>query len=434
MWGYLKTRCLKRGFATTVLTITVVMSGLLGPSAAVAQRVIVGEQHTMTFAEPPNELVLESGEKLGPITVVYRTAGQLDPDGRNAILVLAGRGGAANCGGLTGPGKPFDTDKYFVVCPDGLAGGTADDQPGTGTTGPHSINPRTGKRYAMSFPVFLIRDMVRVNMELLKRLGVKHLLVVSGVSLGGEQSWEWLVTYPDFMDGVIPMVGRPRSSPWHMSRHVLQRAFIMSDPDWQGGNYYGTGRFPARGMALSAALSAISYNNSPDWHPDNFDEVDPTNSATSGYRGLLNMFKFEKFVMQRFLDANNAKPPTGLDANCALYQDWAGSRVNIAYGRAPATMNPTAQLHEAFKLAKADVLAMPSRTDASMLPRFAQEAVDILHSLNKRASIHVIDSEEGHGGARDLYQTIPPITKFIEGLPGAKGQSKTSTRGASGGT
>lgn len=267
------------------------------PTAALDQ---VVKPQTFTFGAPPNELVLESGAKLGPITVVYETYGTLDPDGRNAMLVLPGRGGTAHGAGrhtpdgtndgwwdgLIGPGKPFDTDKYFVVCPSGLAGGHNDNKPGSGTTGPQSTNPATGKPYALTFPVFTIRDMAKVNMELLKGLGVKHLVVVSGVSLGGEQSWEWLVTYPDFVDGVIPVVGRAWSSPWHMGRHYIQRNLVMSDPDWQGGNYYGTGRYPTKGLAMASMLSTISYSNSPTFYPNNFEEVNPEDRTTSGYMGL----------------------------------------------------------------------------------------------------------------------------------------------------
>lgn len=181
---------------------------------------------TYTFGAPPNALVLENGQTLGPITVVYETYGRLAPDGRNGVLILHGMGGTAHAAGrypadpnerpgwwdpLIGPGRPFDTDRFFVVSAQALAGGHRDNKPGTGTTGPHSVDPRTGKPYGMRFPTFSIRDRVRVHMELLRHLGVTHLAVVSGVSMGGYQALALICTYPDFADGAIPVVARGRS-------------------------------------------------------------------------------------------------------------------------------------------------------------------------------------------------------------------------------
>jgi homoserine O-acetyltransferase len=412
----------------------------LGGRAIALDQVV--KPQTFTFGVPPNELVLESGAKLGPITIVYETYGKLDQDGRNAILVLPGRGGTAHAAGrhtpegendgwwngLIGPGLPFDTDKYFVVCPSGLAGGHRDNKPGSGTTGPHSINPATGKPYGLSFPVFTIRDMARANMELLKGLGVTHLLVVSGVSLGGEQSWEWLVTYPDFVDGVIPVVGRAWSSPWHMGRHFIQRNLVMSDPEWQGGNYYGTDRYPQKGLAMASMLSTVSYSNSHTaFYPNNFDEVNPGDRASSGYMALLNPFKMEKELWDRAMRSAGR----GHDANCMLYQDWAGSRMHVARGRSDPSKQLRAQLADALRVAQADVLAMASRTDDSMRPYYNQVMVDILHSLDKKATAHVIDSERGHGGSREYYAMIPAMNAFINGLPGAKkGPAKSTRSGA----
>lgn len=389
---------------------------------------------TFTFGEPPNEFVFENGQKLGPITVVYEAYGKLDPDGRNAILLLHGQGGTAHAAGrhtpdgrpgwwdgVIGPGKPFDTDKYFVISPNALAGGHRDKKLGTGTTGPHSINPKTGKPYGLTFPAFTIRDLVRVHMELLKGLGVKHLVAVSGISQGGYSSLEFICTFPDFVDGAIPVVARARSSPQHMARHFMQRNVVMNDPDWQGGNYYGTGRYPQKGMALASVASSMSYNNSPTWYENNMEDADPAKPA---YVDHKNLFKMEKELLDNAMRGSES----GLDANDYLYQSWAVSRQNVGWKRGDYSRGYLANEADGLKLVKAAVLMLPSRTDDSMRPHFAKEVVDILRSLGKRAELHVIDSERGHGGGTEYYQIIPVITKFINSLPGAK-RDKTTTQG-----
>lgn len=233
-----------------------VLVSLAWASPVAALDAIVKPQ-TFTFAESPNEMTLENGQKLGPITVVFETYGRLDPDGRNAILVMHGQGGTAHAAGkytsnanerpgwwdgLIGPGKPFDSDKFFIVAPQALAGGHRDNKPGTGTTGPQSTDPKTGKPYGMRFPTFSIRDMVRVQMELLKHLGVKHLVVATGVSMGGYQALEFICTFPDFVDGAIPVVSRGRSPGQHSLDHFIRRMAIMNDANWQGGDYYNSGK------------------------------------------------------------------------------------------------------------------------------------------------------------------------------------------------
>lgn len=409
----------------TAARLMLLLAGLAIAAPAWALDQIVTPK-TFTFAQPPDEFVFENGQRVGPITVVYETYGTLDPDGRNAILVLHGLGGTAHAAGrhtkdgplgwwdgLIGPGKPYDTDKYFVISPQALAGGHNDGKPGTGTTGPQSVDPTTGKPYGMRFPVFTIRDMVRVHMELLKHLGVTHLLLVSGVSMGGYQALEFIATFPDFADGAVPVVARARSSSQHMARHLVQRQTIMNDPDWQGGDYYGTGGYPATGVATALMLSSASYNNSPYWYENNLEDAEP---GKSGYAAFDHKFTLEKEIWENGLRSAR----TGQDANCFLYQSFALTRQNIGWKRGDYRRGWRANLTDGLELVKADVLMMPSRTDDSVRPEFAAEVVDILRSLGKKAALHVIDSERGHSGSREYSQIIPPLSKFIEGLPGAK--------------
>ncbi len=403
------------------------------PRPVVALDAIVKPQ-SYTFAESPNEMVFENGQKLGPITVVYETYGRLDADGRNGILLMHGMGGTAHAAGqyegasgrgargwwdgLIGPGKPFDTDKYFIVSPNSLAGGHHDNKPATGTTGPMSINPRTGKPYGITFPTFSIRDMVRVNMELLKHLGVKRLVVVSGVSMGGYQALEFVCTFPDFVDGAIPVVGRGRSPAQHSLDHFIRRMAIMNDSDWQGGNYYGTSRYPVRGMAIASMAASRSYNNAPSFNDDKQADV----PGKSPYDSLMNDFKFEGDMYANALKSAE----TNVDANNYLYQSKALTNQNLGWKRGDYSRGWRANLTDALKLAQAAILMMPSKTDDSVRPEYAKEILDIMRGLGKRAELHVIDSERGHGGSSEFYEMIPAMAQFIASLPGAKGKQSSA--------
>ena len=379
------------------------------------------DPRTFTYAE--HELI--NGKVIRPVTVVYQTYGKLDTDGRNGVLILHGMGGTAHAAGrhapegptgywdeLIGPGRPFDTDKYFVISPQALAGGHRDGKPGSGTTGPHSIDPKTGRPYGLSFPTFTIRDMVHVHKRLLDHLGVKHLVVVSGISMGGYQALELITTYPDLADGAIPVVARGRSPAQHMANHLVRRTAVMNDENWQGGRYYGTGRYPIIGMAIASLTSASAYNGSALWYENNILEYDRDRSP---YDDIANLFDMEA----ELLTGATARAETGIDANCYLYQSRALTTQNLGYARGDAD-NWRQGLANGLSRVNASVLMMPSRTDGSVQPRFAAEIVDILQTLGKTAKLHVIDSERGHSGSREFYQMIPAMSAFIGSLPGAK--------------
>ena len=371
------------------------------------------------------KLELINGESIEPVDVVYQTFGTLDPDGRNGILILHGMGGTAHAAGrytddgpggywdeLIGPGLPFDTDKYFVISPQALAGGHRDGKPGSGTTGPHSIDPSTGKPYGMSFPLITIRDMVVAHTKLLDHLGVKHLVVVSGISMGGYQALELITTYPELADGAIPVVARGRSPAQHMANHLVRRTAIMSDANWQGGDYYETDGYPVHGMAIAALTSTAAYNGSALWFENNILEYDKDQSPYDSYD---NKFEME----QQLLDSAFGRAETGIDANCYLYQSRALTTQNLGHDRGSAETWREA-LANGLQHVQASVLMMPSRTDGSVQPRFAAEIVDILQTLGKTAQLHVIDSERGHSGSREFYQMIPVMHEFISTLPHAK--------------
>jgi len=222
------------------------------------------ETQYFTFAQAPNELVLKSGIKLGPVTLAYETYGLLNADKSNAILIFHALTGDAHAAGwhkesktagwwdpMIGPGKAFDTDKYFIICANVLGGCK-------GSTGPSSINPVTGNPYGLSFPVITIEDMVVSQKYLIDHLGIKKLLAVSGGSMGGLMALEWSVRFPDSIQSAILIATNYKHTAQQIALHEVARQAIMSDPNWNKGDYYGK-ELPAQGMAVSRMIGHITY-------------------------------------------------------------------------------------------------------------------------------------------------------------------------------
>jgi homoserine O-acetyltransferase len=195
---------------------------------------------------------------LAPVEVAYETYGALNAEKSNAILIghaFSGDAHAAGEGGwwanMIGPGKAFDTERYFVICSNILGGCK-------GTTGPGSINPATGCPWAMSFPVVSVGDMVRLQKMLIDHLGIERLLAVAGGSMGGMQALEWAVAYPHQVAAAIPIATTARHSAQQIAFNEVGRQAIMADPDWNNGDYYGS-RLPARGLAVARMVGHITY-------------------------------------------------------------------------------------------------------------------------------------------------------------------------------
>ena len=217
------------------------------------------------FAESPNELLLESGQKLGPITIAYETYGTLNKEKDNAILVEHAFSGDAHAAGfhegdrkpgwwdnMIGAGKVFDTDKYFVICSNVIGGCQ-------GSTGPSSINPKTGKAYALDFPMITIADMIHAQKKLIDSFGIEKLLCVVGGSMGGMQVLEWVALYPENVKCAIPIATTLKHSPQQIAFDEVGRQAIIADSDWQEGRYYGTGRQPERGLSVARMIGHITY-------------------------------------------------------------------------------------------------------------------------------------------------------------------------------
>lgn len=224
------------------------------------------ETQYFTFAEPPGEFLLESGQKFGPLTLAYETYGQLNADRSNAVLIVHALSGDAHAAGyhteqhdnpgwwdlMIGPGKGIDTDRYFVICSN-VIGGCKD------STGPGSINPATGGRYGLAFPVITVADMVNAQKQLIDHLGIDQLLNVTGGSMGGMQVLEWAIQFPDRIKSAAVIAATARLTPQQIAFHEVGRNAIYSDPNWNNGDYYrGT---PLPKVWPSPACSAISHTS-----------------------------------------------------------------------------------------------------------------------------------------------------------------------------
>lgn len=228
---------------------------------------------SVVLADANNPLRLETGALLSPIEVEYETYGRLNTDKSNAILICHALSGDAHVAGwdrtassegrpwrarkpgwwdtMVGPGKPIDTDRFFVICSNVLGSCY-------GTTGPSSINPATGKPYALSFPVVMVEDWVRLQARLIDHLGIKTLYAVIGGSLGGQQALEWTLAFPDRVERALILASAPWLSAQGLAFNAVGRYSILRDENFRGGDYYGT-EGPAVGLACARMLAHITY-------------------------------------------------------------------------------------------------------------------------------------------------------------------------------
>ena len=225
------------------------------------------EKQFFTCAEPPDELILESGAQLGPITLAYETYGQLSPARDNAILITHAFSGDSHVAGyyatdtarekpgwwqsMVGPAKGIDTNRYFVICINILGSCM-------GSTGPASLNPATGRPYGLDFPMVTIGDMVNAQKALIDHLGISQLLAVIGGSVGGMQVLEWCVRFPRMVRSAIPIATTMRHSALAIAFNEIARQAIMADPNWHGGDYYDRDK-PDLGLAVARMVGHVTY-------------------------------------------------------------------------------------------------------------------------------------------------------------------------------
>ena len=219
------------------------------------------------FVEPPEEFILENLQKISPVKIAYETYGRLNEEKNNAILVFHALSGDAHAAGfhtaddkkpgwwdiMIGPGKPFDTDKYFIICSNVIGGCK-------GSTGPSSINPATGKPYGLTFPQITIKDMLVPQRALVQYLKIEKLLCVAGGSMGGMQALQWVVSYPEMSEAAIIIATAPEHSAQQIALNSIGRYAIISDPKWKKGNYYQyKNSRPDIGLSIARMIGHITY-------------------------------------------------------------------------------------------------------------------------------------------------------------------------------
>ncbi len=341
------------------------------------------ETKAFTFAHPPDYLRLESGEKLGPITLAYETYGELNPQKSNAILVAHALSGDAHAAGyyeedaapgwwdnLIGPGKGIDTDKYFVICSNVIGGCR-------GSTGPSSINPETGQPYGLDFPIITIGDMVNAQRHLIDHLGIEKLLTVIGGSMGGMQVLQWMVSYPDRIRSAIPIATTMKHTPQQIAFNEVGRQAIMADPNWKKGRYYGSA-VPAKGLAVARMIGHVTYMS----------DVSMAKKFGRKIRTEKEPRKFgAEFEVEGYLHYRGDNFVKRFDANSYLYITKAIDYFNILNGT---------NLSDIFKDLKAKVLVIAFKSDWLYPAYQSQEIVKACKLAGVDATYCEINSTYGH--------------------------------------
>ncbi len=280
---------------------------------------VVPEDFTFGLTEE-DKLLLDCGRKLGPVNIRFETYGKLDEKKSNAILILHALSGDAHVAGyldgdrskigwwdgMVGPGKGFDTDKYFIVCSNVIGGCS-------GSTGPRSFNPDSqnfSKIYNMDFPVITIADMVRAQYRLMKHLGISQWLALAGGSMGGMQALEWAVSYPEAVRSIIPIATTSRLSPQSIAFNWVGRQAIMNDPKWNSGNY-DLDKVPESGLAIARMLGHITYLSDKSMDRKFGRELQESESYTFDFKHNFKVESYLKHQGEKFVER--------FDANSYLY-------------------------------------------------------------------------------------------------------------------
>jgi len=345
---------------------------------------------------------LDCGQMLPTVDVAYETYGALNANRSNAILVTHAFSGDAHAAGISkttgragwwdnmiGPGKAFDTERYFVICSN-ILGGCA------GTTGPSSIDPATGNPYAMTFPVITVPDIVRLQKLLIDHLGIRRLLCVAGGSMGGMQALEWAVAYPDMVASAMPIATTHRHTPQQIAFNEVGRQAIMADPDWNGGNYYGGNR-PARGLAVARMVGHITYMSDASMKEKFGRRFRGTGEPVLDFSSEFEVESYLRYRGSQFVDR--------FDANSYLYITKAMDYFDLAAGRG--------SLAAALELATARFLLVSFTSDWLYPPYQSQEIVRALRSRNRDVAYCELRSDYGHDA---FLVTVEEQSEVVRGF------------------
>jgi homoserine O-acetyltransferase len=361
------------------------------------------------YAHFDTELRLESGRILGPITIAYETYGELDSDKSNAVLVAHAWTGSAHLAGIyseddkkpgwwdaiVGPGRLLDTDKYFVICSN-IIGSCY------GSTGPTSLNPKTGKKYNLSFPVITVRDMVRAQQLLIDHLGIGKLLTVLGGSMGGMQALEWSTCYPDRIASAIVLATSGKPSPMAISMNAIARWAVFNDPSWKKGEYR---KNPKDGLALARGIGHITFLSEQSMS-------EKFGRRFSARDGLFDFFG--QFEVERYLSYNGYNFVDRFDANSFLYLAKALDLYDVAWG--------CESLLEAFAPVQAPIQFFAFSSDWLYPPYQTEEMVSALKELGKPVEYHLIESSYGHDAFLLEHETFSPyVRSFLNRIESSSG-------------
>ncbi len=374
----------------------------------------------------PAPVRLDCGRELHPVRVAYETYGTLSPQRDNVILVCHALSGDAHAAGVStatpeastrdgfaaerrdgaagkalgwwdgmiGPGKAFDTDRFFVVSTN-LLGGCR------GTTGPSSVDPATGRPYGADFPVITVADMVRTQRAFLDVLGIERLAAVAGGSLGGMQALEWAVRYPDQVDAIVPIASTHALHPQGMAWNAIARESILRDPAWQGGHYYGTGRAPDAGMGVARMVGHVTYLSAPAL-------TDRFGRRLRFAEDIRYTITEPEFEVESYLRHQADSFVRRFDANTYLYTSRALTYFDLA------RQHGNGSLTQALRGVAARTLLIAFSSDWLYPPAASAEIHDALRELGKPVECHVIDAPYGHDCfLLEEARQIPIVRRFL---------------------
>jgi homoserine O-acetyltransferase len=346
-------------------------------------------------------LPLDNGGVLAPFDIAYQTYGRLNADRSNAVLVchaltgdqyVASRHPVTGKPGwwetIIGPGKPVDTNRYFVICSN-IIGGCL------GSTGPASVNPATGRAYGLDFPVITIRDMVRAQTRLIDRLGIPDLFCVIGGSMGGMQVLEWAVSHGDKVFCAAPIATSWRHSSQNIAFHEVGRQAVMADPDWRGGRYIEEDTAPRKGLAVARMAAHITYLSSKALHEKFGRKLQDREAFTFGFDA--------DFQVESYLRHQGSTFVERFDANSYLYITRAMDYFDLATDHGGILSN-------AFLGTRTRFCVVSFTSDWLYPTRESREIVRALNAVAANVSFVEIESDKGHDAfllhEPELFDTV----------------------------
>lgn len=352
-------------------------------------------------------LHLECGASVSNIPLAYQTYGTLNSERNNAILVChALTGDQYVCGThpvtgkpgwwdrIVGPGKPIDTDRFFVVCSN-IIGGCM------GSLGPKEINPETGKPYGLSFPFITIKDMVRAQAMLLDSFGIERLFCVVGGSMGGMQALEWAVRYPERVFAVAPIASAARQSAQNIAFHEIGRQAIMADPDWCEGDYISQRKYPSKGLAVARMAAHVTYLSESMLQQKFGRNLQDREHYTYGFDADFRVESYLRHQGMSFVER--------FDANSYLYLTRAASYFDLSEGGRK-------RLVDVFYDTKVRFCIISFTSDWLYPSVESRNLVRALNAVAADVSFAEIESDKGHDSfLLDLPQFDATLRGFIDG-------------------